>query len=204
MLVIVDFGMGNLRSIQHKLEKNRVKAEISSDPKIIEIAKKIILPGVGHFKTGMKNLAELGIIDVLTKKALLEKTPILGICLGMQLLTKKSEEGNVKGLGWIDAETKKFHFPNCSKKIRIPHVGWNTINLKNPSILLNNINPAERFYFTHSYYVTCSNHENIIATTHYGTDFVSVLQKENICGTQFHPEKSHKNGFEIIKNFIRI
>lgn len=204
MILIVDFGMGNLRSIQHKLEKANVEAMISSEAKDIESADKLILPGVGHFSTGMKNLKSYGLVEILNKKINVDKTPILGICLGMQLFTKFSEEGDVKGLGWIDAKVKHFSSSGEAKELKVPHVGWNNITLKKQTPLLKGVNISSRFYFTHSYYVQCNNEEDLVATTDYGIKFHSIIQKENIYGAQFHPEKSHLNGFEIIKNFIRI
>jgi len=204
MIFIVDFGMGNLRSIQHKLEKAGVEAIVTSNPAEIENASKLILPGVGHFSTGMQNLRDYNLIDILNKKALEDKIPILGICLGMQLFTKSSEEGKDKGLGWIDAYTRKFSFKKTNQKIRIPHVGWNVISIKKNTNLFNNVDTSTRFYFTHSYYVDCNYQEDIASTTDYGINFVSSIEKENIFGTQFHPEKSHHNGFEIIKNFATI
>ena len=201
MITIIDFGMGNLRSIQHKLEKAGVSAEISSDLSKIEESTKLILPGVGHFSTGMRNLEAYNLIGTLNKKVLEDKVPILGICLGMQLFTKSSEEGHCKGLGWISAETMRFSFDPSKEKIRIPHVGWNTVDIKSQTSLFENVDILSRFYFTHSYYVQCEEAQDVVATTHYGHDFVSVMHKDNIFGTQFHPEKSHHNGFEIIKNF---
>ncbi|MCD4780263.1 MAG: imidazole glycerol phosphate synthase subunit HisH [Candidatus Omnitrophica bacterium] len=203
MIVIVDFGMGNLRSIQHKLEKAGVESRISSEVNVIKEAHKIILPGVGHFATGMKNLIQFKLIDILNEKILQEKVPILGICLGMQLFTQHSEEGRQSGLGWIKAKAIKFEYDQ-NNNLRVPHVGWNKIALKKDSTLFNRVNVEHRFYFTHSYYVSCESMDDVIATTTYGIEFVSVIQKDNIFGTQFHPEKSHLNGFEIIKNFIRI
>jgi imidazole glycerol-phosphate synthase subunit HisH len=201
MVVIIDYGMGNLRSIQYKLEILGVDVIISSDATKIKEADKIILPGVGAFAAGMSNLENMGIISILNKVVLEQKTPFLGICLGMQLITKGSEEGDSRGLGWIDAETKKFNF-SADINLRVPHVGWNTINKKNDCLLLNSVTENQRFYFTHSYYVNCSNSEDIIATTDYGIQFVSIIQRNNIFGTQFHPEKSHRRGIDLILNFI--
>lgn len=203
MTVIVNFGMGNLRSIQYKLQKLNITALIGSEIRDIEKADKLILPGVGHFASGMKNLHDSNLIDIIEKKVFGDKVPILGICLGMHLFTKWSEEGNVEGLGWIEAETKRFHFNSSSNELRVPHVGWNNITKKKKSPLLDGIPDGSRFYFTHSYHVITVNNDDIIATTHYGYDFISGIQKENIYGTQFHPEKSHKEGMQIIQNFIK-
>lgn len=194
--------MGNLRSIQHKLKKINVDAKITSKLEEIETADILILPGVGHCSEGMKNLNEYGLIPILNRKVLDDKTPILGICLGMQLFTSWSEEGNTTGLGWIDAVTKKFNFNNYEQRIKIPHVGWNTIKRTREHNFLDGIRADQHFYFVHSYYVECNQKDDILSTAEYGINFVSSLQKENIFGTQFHPEKSHFEGMQIIRNFI--
>ncbi len=199
LIVIIDYGMGNLCSVLHKVKKLGIDSIISSNNKDILGADKLILPGVGSFAVGIENLKNYKLIDILNKKVLNEKTPILGICLGMQLFTKKSEEGNAEGLGWIDAETKRFNFTN--QNLKIPHVGWNSIIIKKKNILFNDIKPDTYFYFTHSYHVYCKNEKDILCTTNYGYEFVSAINKDNIYGTQFHPEKSHKIGMKIIQNF---
>ena len=202
MIVIIDYGMGNLGSIQNMLKKIGVQAEISSKRHDIESADKLILPGVGAFDAGLKNLDERGLIPVLQNQVIKNKTPILGICLGMQLMTKSSEEGDRPGLGWIDATTVRFKFGKEEQNLKIPHMGWNTVNLKKQITLFRDMFEEPRFYFVHSYHVICNNEENILATTNYGDDFVSAFQKGNIIGVQFHPEKSHKFGMKILKNFV--
>jgi imidazole glycerol-phosphate synthase subunit HisH len=202
LVVIVDYGMGNLRSINYKLEKFKVNSIISSKKEDIEKADRLILPGVGHFAQGMKNLEAYGLISVLNEKVLDHKTPILGICLGVQLFTKSSEEGFASGLGWIDAETKRFNFTGYPEQWRIPHVGWDTIDLKRPHPVMAAVAPDQTFYFTHSYHLCCNDPQDVVATTRYGYDFVSVVGRGNICGTQFHPEKSHARGFEIVRRFV--
>ncbi|PIN69093.1 imidazole glycerol phosphate synthase subunit HisH [Candidatus Woesearchaeota archaeon CG11_big_fil_rev_8_21_14_0_20_43_8] len=198
MIIIVDYGMGNLRSVHHKVSKLGVGVKVSSDPKDILEADKLILPGVGSFAAGMKNLKELGLIEALEKRVLEDKIPILGICLGMQLFTNMSEEGNVKGLAWIDAKTIRF---TCD--LKVPHVGWNDLRISRKSTLFKGVPKGTHFYFTHSYHVVCNDKKDVLATTEYGYDFSSALQKENIYGTQFHPEKSHKKGMRIMENFIK-
>lgn len=198
MIVIVDYGMGNIHSIYKALKRLNAEAIVSSSPKEVEKADKLILPGVGHFKRGMENLKSLNLISVLNKKVLEEKTPILGICLGTQLFTKHSEEGNVSGLSWIDAETIKLS-PGSNK---VPHMGWNSIKIKKQNALFSNISPKEQFYFVHSYHVLPKDKEIISATTNYGTEFVSSIHKDNIFGVQFHPEKSHSAGLQVLKNFV--
>ncbi len=200
MIVVVDYGMGNLGSIANMIKKVGHKCLITSDLEEIKRATKLILPGVGSFDNGMKNLAELGMIEVLNQKVLIEKTPILGICLGMQLMTKSSEEGKLVGLGWIDAETKKF----VSDNLKIPHMGWNIIKHQKESKLFNESESEKRFYFVHSYCVECFNQEDILTTTPYTHDFVSAFEKENIIGVQFHPEKSHKFGMNLLRNFMEL
>lgn len=192
--------MGNLRSVQKAFEKIGCDAIISNDKEIILDADKLVLPGVGAFKDGMKYLEELNLIETLNKKVLEDKTPILGICLGMQLLANKSyENGETLGLGWIDAEVVKFTFD--TQNLKIPHVGWNDISFKNNSNnLFSNIDNHKDFYFVHSYYFK-SKEDVSIATTDYGFEFTSAIAKNNIFATQFHPEKSQTDGLQILKNF---
>jgi glutamine amidotransferase len=201
MIVIVDFGIGNLNSVLHKVKKVGIEAIISSRIEDIEQAEKLILPGVGAFGAGVENLKSLGLVSILNHKVVEKKTPVLGICLGMQLFAKRSEEGNVEGLGWVDAEVRRFRFED-NNSLRIPHVGWNIIQPQQETQLFKGIVPGQRFYFTHSFHLRCSNPEDVLATTFYGYEFVSALRHENIYGVQFHPEKSHRRGIEIIRNFV--
>jgi len=203
MIVIVDYGMGNLGSILNMLKKIGSEAAISSRVEDIERAERLILPGVGAFDHGMERIGSLGLLPILNETVIIRKTPVLGICLGMQLLTKKSEEGRLPGLGWLDAETVRFKFSNGSGGIRIPHMGWNTIQAERPSPLLTELDQGSRFYFVHSYHLVCHQKEHCLAVTPYGYDFTSVIQKGNIYGTQFHPEKSHRYGMKVLENFIR-
>ena len=202
-IVIIDYKMGNLRSVQKAFEKIGFDALISNDKQTIQDADKLILPGVGAFKDGMKHLSDLGLINILHKKVIEEKTPILGICLGMQLLSNKSyENGETKGLGWIDAEVVKFHFDE--QNLKIPHVGWNELSLNKASNqLFQDLNDKEDFYFVHSYYFK-DNEASTIATTNYGFEFTSAVNKNNIYATQFHPEKSQSVGLKILENFANI
>jgi glutamine amidotransferase len=198
--VIVDFGMGNLGSIQNMLKKIGVKAAVSSDREVIASAEKLILPGVGSFDHAVANLNALNLITLLNEKVLKEKIQLLGVCLGMQLLTRRSEEGSMPGLNWIDAVTVKFRFEN--EKLRVPHMGWNTIEIRKPDDpLLRGFSNESRFYFVHSYYVKCNDESNILASTDYGVRFCSSVVKDNIRGVQFHPEKSHKFGMKLLRNF---
>jgi glutamine amidotransferase len=202
MIVIIDYGMGNLGSILNMLKKIGAPASVSADAREIANADKLILPGVGAFDTGMKRLNELNLIDLLNDKVRVRKTPTLGVCLGMQLLMQKSEEGLLPGLGWIDGETVRFRFDPQETHLKIPHMGWNTISIKRQGVPFRDMPPDARFYFVHSYHVTCEHEEDVLTTTEYGYEFVSGLQRENIMGAQFHPEKSHKFGMKLLKNFV--
>jgi imidazole glycerol-phosphate synthase subunit HisH len=202
-LTIIDYGMGNVGSIQNMLKKVGCTSIISSNAEIISKAEKLILPGVGAFDKAMQNLNDLGLIDVIDNRVKNDKIPILGICLGMQLLAKSSEEGLKKGLGWIDAEVKKFNFESTTENdLKIPHMGWNSLFIKSDSLLFKDLPKEHRFYFVHSYHVVCQSNGIEASSTHYGYDFISSVCSENIMGVQFHPEKSHKFGYLILKNFV--
>ncbi len=179
-----------------------IESRISANHGEITSADRLILPGVGHFQHGMEQLEQLGLIDVLKKEGLENKKPILGICLGMQLLTKHSEEANLQGLGFVDAQTKKFDLQDATFKV--PHMGWNTVAFQKDSELNTGLSSQPRYYFVHSYFVECANQDDILCTTHFGQDFVSGFQHQNIFGLQFHPEKSHKFGMELLVNFCKI
>ena len=204
MITIIDYKAGNVRSIQNMLKKIGYKSIISSKIEDIENADKLILPGVGAFDYGMEQLENSGLIPILNKKVLEDKTPILGICLGMQLFTKGSEEGKKKGLAWFNAETVAFNKNKLPKNHKIPHMGWNEIDYNKNSRLLQNIHEIPpRFYFVHSYHIKTNKQNDILAKTNYGYEFTVGLEKENIVGVQFHPEKSHKFGMQIFKNFVK-
>jgi len=206
MITIVDYGMGNLGSIANMFKKIGVPSCIASDAKQIAAAEKILLPGVGAFDTAMTRINESGLLDVLNRKALEEKIPILGICLGMQLLTNASEEGSQSGLGWISAKTLAFKGRIDSPPYKVPHMGWNIVQRHAPSLLTEGFEEFEEtlFYFVHSYYVKCDDERNSILRTTHGLTFDSAIQKDNIFGAQFHPEKSHKFGMKLLQNFARI
>lgn len=204
MIVIVDYGMGNLGSIVNMLKKIGAPAVLTSDPAKIEQADGLILPGVGAFDNGMQNLGERGLIPVLNAMVLGKKTPILGLCLGMQLFTRRSEEGILPGLGWIDAETVRFRFDAADAQLKVPHMGWNTIESCQAHPLFNDLGADPRFYFVHSYHVVCADPQNVLALAHYGLDLVAMIVKDNILGAQFHPEKSHKFGMTLFRNFAAL
>jgi len=202
MIVIIDYGMGNLGSIANMLKKIGAAAVASSEAAVIERADELILPGVGAFDNGMKNLARRGLIPLLNAKVLQEKTPILGLCLGMQLFTQRSEEGELPGLGWFDAETVRFRFGKDQQGLKIPHMGWNYIRIQQPSELFAEMPEDLRFYFVHSYHLVCKDERDVLATTFYGYEFPSIVMKDNMIGAQFHPEKSHKFGMRLFRNFV--
>lgn len=203
MITIVNYGMGNLGSVQNMLKRIGTPCKISSDLKEIEAAEKILLPGVGAFDAAIQKIDELGLRSVLVHKALEQKVPFLGICLGMQLLTRSSEEGVLKGLDLIPAQSIKFKFDN-NPSLKIPHMGWNVVKQNNPSKLTEGFTTDYRFYFVHSYKVVCDKNENSILKTDHGGEFDSAIQKDNIYGAQFHPEKSHKYGMHLLTNFSKI
>ncbi|MBI4779008.1 imidazole glycerol phosphate synthase subunit HisH [Candidatus Falkowbacteria bacterium] len=204
MIVIVDYNMGNVRSIAKALESLGVKVLISNKKEDIKKADRLILSGVGAFADGMKNLKKLGLINFLNQEVIKNKKLILGICLGMQLMAKDSAEfGLHKGLGWLDASVKEFNLKN--KNLKIPHVGWNNVRIIDKKCsLLKGIKSGTDFYFVHSYHLICRLKNTVKAVCCYGDDFTAVIQKDNIFGTQFHPEKSQKFGLEILKNFINL
>ena len=204
MIIIVDYKMGNLGSILNMLKKIGVQAIVSSLPEDILQADKLILPGVGAFDNGMANLKESSLLSVLNEKVLAKKTPILGICLGMQLLTRRSAEGRLEGLGWVEADTVRFRFGKEESTLKVPHMGWNTVRFKPGSILSSGLENEARFYFVHSFHVVCDREENVAGKTFYGYEFSSAIQNGNIMGVQFHPEKSHKYGLRLLKNFVEM
>jgi glutamine amidotransferase len=202
MTIIINYNLGNPKSIKNILAFLGFESQISSDVDEIAAAERFILPGVGHFQQGMEQLNQLGLVEVLKKEVLENKKPIMGICLGMQLLTTHSMEGNVLGLGFVDAQTKKFELQD--KSLKIPHMGWNRVDFKKDSPINKEVSVNPRYYFVHSYYVECANQNDVLCTTQYGQEFVSGFQHHNIFGLQFHPEKSHKFGMELLANFCKI
>jgi imidazole glycerol-phosphate synthase subunit HisH len=200
MIVIVDYGMGNLLSIKKAFARAGFKTMISSNLQEISSASKIVLPGVGHFKQGMENLSKIGALDTLNNAVINRKVPILGICLGMQIMTKSSAEGGIDGLGWVDLKVTRVK----EKNLKTPHMGWNSV-CDFDSLLMKNIDKESLFYFVHSYQVLdVNNHSLNTGLTFYGSDFISCFSSGNIHGVQFHPEKSHKQGIEMLKNFANL
>ena len=201
MIAIIDYGMGNLGSVKKKMDRIGVKSIITSDAQEIKNSNKIILPGVGHFAKAVSEIKSRGLWDLLSEQVQAEKKTILGICLGMQLMVKSSEEGNSEGFGWIDAKVIRFKVSDTTR-YKIPHMGWNTTNPTKDSSLFERINSNSEFYFVHSYHVQCNNPDDILAETNYDYNFTSAFQKANIFGVQFHPEKSHDAGEILLRNFV--
>lgn len=201
MIAIVDYGLGNLGSIANMLKAIGEKSVITSEQKAIHDADKVILPGVGSFDAGIKNLHERNLYAFLQDEAKIGK-PILGICLGMQLLGRKSEEGKLAGLGLIPFDNVRFQLP-AGSNLKIPHMGWDVVKFEHKSALTDGIEGRQRYYFVHSYHADCDNRENILMSCDYGYEFAASVMKENVYGVQFHPEKSHDFGMALLKNFAK-
>lgn len=204
MIVIVDYDMGNLASIKNMFHKiGYADTIISRDYKDIEKADGIILPGVGAFDQGIKNLKRFGLDLAIKNSVINKKKKIIGICLGMQLLGESSEEGRLSGLGLIPFHSVKFNYD--SKKFKIPHMGWDEIIIRKDDPIVNNMDKDEqRFYFVHSYHAVCDNESDVLMTCNYGYEFVAAVSKGNVYGFQFHPEKSHKFGIQLFRNYLEI
>ena len=200
MIVILDYGSGNPRSILKVFRKLDIPAEISAHVEVVAAADKLVLPGVGHFGTCMGQLVESGLGAVLADKVLNDTTPLLGICVGMQMLTTGSEEANTPGLAWIPGRAIKFPLEVEGRSLRVPHVGWNAVRASDDP-LFRTIADGERFYFTHSYHVVCEDEADVIGWTSYGYDFPSAIRHGNMYGFQFHPERSRLGGVALLKNF---
>ena len=204
MIIIIDFGMGNVGSILNMLTRIGASVRISGDKDDIARAGKLILPGVGAFDQGMRNLAERGLIEPLRHRVQDEGCPVLGICLGMQLLSESSEEGSLPGLGWIKAATVRFAFSGADAGLKIPHMGWNHVQPRKDAVLFAGYEETPRFYFVHSYHVRCRDAADVSGFTRYGLDFHAAFSHSNVHGVQFHPEKSHTYGMHLLKNFNRL
>lgn len=200
MFVIIDYGVGNLTSIQNMLKKVGVKAVISGNASEIGDATKILLPGVGHFDNCMQKLNKSGLRPLIEKKARVEKIPVLGICVGLQMFMEDSEEGSEKGLAWIEGKTVRFKPEQMKEEEKIPNMGWLEIRPVKDSPILQDLKDA-RFYFTHSFHVVPANNRVPLIISHYGYDFTAAVEHDNLVGVQFHPEKSHRFGMQLLKNF---
>jgi imidazole glycerol-phosphate synthase subunit HisH len=205
VIVVVDYGMGNVGSIANMLRKVGAPSEVSSDPRTIAVADKLILPGVGAFDAAMERINGGALREVLDRRVLSERVPLLGICLGMQLLTDSSEEGRLQGLGWIPGRTLAFR-GRIDPQLKCPHMGWNLVQLTGASPLTRGLDTlAEpRFYFVHSYFVACEDRDARILETTYGVTYDSAIQRGNVFGVQFHPEKSHRFGMKLLENFAKL
>ncbi len=203
MITIIDYGMGNLGSIYNMFKRIGVPSKITGNRDEILAASKLLLPGVGAFDTAIRRISELGLREILDQKALVDKIPVLGICLGMQLLTNESEEGILPGLGWIEGRAMRFRFENGSK-LKVPHMGWNLVQISNPCPITLDLPVDPQFYFVHSYYVQATDPAHSVFKTSYGIEFDSGIRKNNIYGAQFHPEKSHKYGMKLLENFAKL
>lgn len=204
MITIVNYGSGNIQAIGNIYKRLNVPYSVASTPGEVDKAEKLLLPGVGAFDKTMQQLNDSGLKKKLDEKVLAKKTPVLGICVGMQIIAKDSEEGNLPGLGWIDGHVKKIDVSGFTHKPHVPHMGWNTVEPLQEHPLLKNIDHEQGFYFLHTYFFSCSNEKNIMCTTQYGKTFASGVFSDNIFGMQFHPEKSHSNGVQLLKNFAEL
>lgn len=203
MIGIIDYGLGNLGSIKNMLKIIGEKAIISSDISELDKCDKLILPGVGAFDAGMSKLNETGLAQYIENVASMDKKPILGICLGMQLLGKRSEEGQLEGLGLIPFESKRFQVQD--QNLKVPHMGWDIVVIKKDIPLTHNLfDQRQRYYFVHSYHAICESLDNVMMTCDYGYEFVAAVVKDNIMGVQFHPEKSHSFGMKLLENFVNM
>lgn len=201
MIAIIDYDIGNIAAVANMLRRLGVRCEITSQPELIEQAERIILPGNGSFDACMKNLRAAGLIPVLEHKVLTLGTPLLGICVGAQMLGAGSEEGKEPGLGWVNMRVRRL--PDLPG-LRIPHMGWNQINLRKPShVLAQGITGKTRYYFVHSYYMEPVNPADVLLSAHYGLEFAAAISVDNIAGVQFHPEKSHNFGKQLLQQFGR-
>lgn len=203
MIAIVDYGLGNLKAFANVYKRLNIPCIMANKPEQLDEASKIILPGVGAFDHAMTTLNNSGMRDILDQKVLNEGVPVLGVCVGMQMMARRSDEGQLPGLGWIDGEVKKFDHQR-TKSLPLPHMGWNEVKVTVADTLFNNLEPQPRFYFLHSFYFSSDAPETPIAMANYGGDFECIVKKDRIYGVQCHPEKSHHNGVQLLKNFAEL
>ena len=203
MIAIIDYGCGNTYAFINAFKRLNIPAIVAKTVDEVEDANKIVLPGVGSFDYVMNSFNNSGLRDIVEKKVMDDGAGVLGVCAGMQIFSEESDEGNEKGLGWVKGKIRLFDIANIQHTTKLPHMGWNTIKPQK-SILFEGLDAKSRFYFVHSYYFDNDNHEDMISTSNYGGIFTSSVNKNNIYGVQFHPEKSHQNGLQLLKNFAEL
>ena len=204
MITIVNYGLGNIQAFANIYKRLNICVDIASSPDQLQNVDKIILPGVGAFDWAMKRLNDSGMREMLDELVMIDHKPVLGICVGMQIMAQRSDEGKLAGLGWIDAEVKKFDSTATSQKMLLPHMGWNDVSPCKANGLFRTIEKNARFYFLHSYYFLPRSQDNVLAVTDYNGSFASGVHHQNVFGVQFHPEKSHQWGIQLLKNFAEL
>lgn len=204
MIGIVDYGSGNISAIAHIFKRQNIPYKVVANPDQLALAKKLVLPGVGAFDETIRLLDNSGFRSALDKAVIEDRTPILGVCVGMQVMAASSEEGSLQGLNWIPGKVKKFLKSEIDSRVKLPHMGWNSINCRLPCEMFSDIDVKKGFYFLHSYYFDCESDDDVLATASYGKKFACAINKSNVFGFQFHPEKSHSNGIQLFTNFARL
>lgn len=202
MIAIIDYGLGNVKAFANIYNQLNIPHTIATDPTQLARASHLILPGVGAFDQAMQRLSQSGVRETLDELVLDKKLPVLGVCVGMQILAGSSEEGKERGLNWIDAEVVRFHAAEA--QIFVPHMGWNNVRPLSSDGLFRGLDEQSRFYFLHSYLVRCRRSQDVLAVTDYGGEFACAVHRDNIYGVQFHPEKSHGYGVRLLKNFAEL
>jgi glutamine amidotransferase len=204
MIALVDYGSGNIKAIANIYNRVRIPNFVATKPEDLARATKIVLPGVGAFDQAMQHLNDSGLKDALNQRVLEDRVPFLGICVGMQLLARRSDEGQLPGLGWIDADVKRFDDAQFTQRTHLPHMGWNDVGIVRMNPLLDGLGTDASFYFLHSYYIACDRREDVLGETDYGSSFHCAVSARNVYGVQFHPEKSHHNGVRVLQNFAEM
>lgn len=204
MITIINYGCGNIKAIQNVFHRLSIETTVANNYEDLTNVDKLILPGVGAFDFAMQKLIDSGMKDKINQLVIQDHIPVLGICVGVQLMTKSSEEGILKGLGWINATVKKFEETKFNRFVNLPHMGWNDVRPINHSSLFTSLENSAKFYFLHSYYIFCEDKDQVIALSDYAGEFVCAVNNRNIYGVQFHPEKSHSYGIKLLENFAKL